>query len=259
MSNHTPMAQPAGNDWSDHFSIGAATYARYRPSYPRALFSWLADMAPSRNRAWDVATGNGQAARRLAPHFQQVVASDGSARQLAEARSREGVVWLQSRAESAGLGSATVDLVTVAQALHWFAGEDFYGEVRRVARPGAVLAAWTYALARIHPPVDAILEQFHNEVMGPWWPPRRHHVVSLYQELEFPFPALQAPTFSMKAEWTLDELLGYLGTWSSVARARQGTGEDPLMALAATLKPAWGDEEVRQVTWPLGLRVGRVG
>jgi len=250
-------AQPAG-DWADHFSTGADAYARSRPGYPDDLFTWLAGQAPAVDLAWDVATGNGQAACKLASHFSRVVGSDASGAQLAAAPRESGALWLRCRAEAVALKAGCADLVTIAQALHWFAGSPFYDEVLRVARPGALVAAWTYGLARIHPPVDIILDEFHDRVLGPWWPPRRRHVVEGYRDLEFPFAPVTAPAFTMTADWSLTELLGYLETWSAVTLARQGTGEDPLPPLQELLIPAWGtDVGTRRITWPLGLRVGR--
>jgi ubiquinone/menaquinone biosynthesis C-methylase UbiE len=251
-----PEAPPG--DWADHFSTSAADYARSRPRYPDDLFAWLASQAPARDRAWDAATGNGQAACKLADHFAVVAGSDASAGQLAAAPPGTPVHWLRCRCEAAALATGSMDLVTVAQALHWIAGEAFYGEVRRVTRPGALVAAWTYGLARIHPPVDAILNEFHDRVLGPWWPPRRRHVLEGYRSLPFPFTAIEPPPFTMTAHWSLDRLLSYLGTWSAVTRARRGTGQDPLATLQDLLRPAWGaGVQQRRITWPLGLRVGR--
>jgi hypothetical protein len=248
---------PSG-DWADQFSTGANAYALSRPGYPDDLFTWLAGQAPALNLAWDAATGNGQAACKLAPHFVLVVGTDASAAQLAAAPPGTTARWLRCRSQGAALATGCADLVTVAQALHWFAGKPFYDEVQRVARPGALVAAWTYGLARIHPPVDAILDEFHNQVLGPWWPPRRRHVVEGYRRLDFPFAEVKAPSFNMTADWNLTELLNYLETWSAVTRARQGTGEDPLPPLRDLLLPAWGTGVARRrVTWPLGLRVGR--
>jgi len=253
------MTTPAGGDWADHFSGSAQGYARFRPSYPAELFSWLALNAPARDCAWDIAAGNGQAARQLAGHFRRVLASDASALQIAAARPADRVDWVLCRAEAAALAGDSVDLVTVAQALHWFVSDAFYAEVRRVARADALVAVWTYALAAIHPPVDTLVKQFHDEAMAPWWPPRRRHVVSGYRDLPFPFLEVETPAFTMTARWRLADLLCYLGTWSAVARARAGTGADPLAPLAANLRPAWGEEDVvRTVTWPLAVRAGRV-
>jgi len=254
------MTVSAGSDWADHFSGGACDYARSRPTYPAALFSWLAQHAPARGCAWDVATGNGQAARHLAGYFRRVVASDASAPQIAAARPADRVLWLLCRAEAAALADDSVDVVTVAQALHWFASSTFYDEVQRVARTGALVAAWTYGLPVIHPPVDAILNPFHDEVMGPWWPSRRRHVVTGYRHLPFPFQEVETPVFTMSARWRLQDLLNYLGTWSSVTRSRAETGADPLVPLAEILRPAWGEEDmVRTVTWPLTVRAGHAG
>lgn len=246
------------SDFRDHFSVLAEGYARHRPGYPDALFTWLAGQATSNARAWDCATGTGQAARGLADHFREVVATDASADQIALAHGPDNVRFEVAPAEAAPLPAASVDLITVAQALHWFDHHAFYAEVRRVLRPGGVLAAWSYNLLTIDAgPIDTAVGRLHA-VVDPHWPPERHHVATGYRELPFPFEPLPAPPFAMSAEWTLPDLLGYLGTWSAVRYYREATGEDPLAGVATELQQAWGAaDRVRTVRWPLSLRVGR--
>lgn len=246
--------------FADHFSGHADLYTRYRPDYPEDLFAWLAGLAPGRNRAWDCATGNGQAALGLAPLFDEVIATDGSVRQLSHARRHSRVRYAVCVAEHAPLRDAAVDLVTVAQALHWFDLERFYAEVRRVTRPGAVLASWCYRLSEIGPGVDAILGPFNRDKVGPYWPGERSYVDSRYGTVPFPFDEIQAPEFRMEADWTLDHLLGYVRTWSSVRRYQAAREEDPVAGIEPALRDAWGDSgSVRRISWALGLRAGRVG
>jgi len=245
--------------FEDHFSRDAGAYAAFRPRYPAALFDWLAAEAPARDHAWDCATGNGQAAVALAGRFARVTASDASAAQIAAAEPAPGVTYRVFPAESAALERASVDLVTVAQALHWFDPPRFYAEVRRVAVPGALLAAWAYELFRVESPVDAVIDAWYRGPLGPWWPAGRRHIESGYRSLPFPFPFAErpAPPFAMTAEWTLAEVFGYLGTWSAVGRYRQAQRADPLDLVRDPLAAAWGDPQTaRHVTWPLTLRVG---
>lgn len=245
-------------EFKDHFSSLAAAYARYRPRYPAGLFADLAAVAPGRGRAWDCATGNGQAAAGLAAHFAEVVATDASAAQIAAARGPANVRFAVAPAEASGLPTAAVDLVLVAQAAHWFELPAFYAEAARVLRPGGVLALLTYSGVRIDAALDPLLREFHQVTVGPYWPPERAHVEKDYRDLPFPWPEMPFPPQSMTADWTLDELMGYLGTWSATHRYREQRGEDPLPVLRARLLPHWGDPaRPRQVRWPLPIRIGR--
>jgi SAM-dependent methyltransferase len=243
----------------DHFSIRAADYARFRPQYPAALFEHLARVAPSRRLAWDCATGNGQVAKGLAPHFERVFASDASAEQLRHAPRLASVDFRMETAEASSLAEAGVDLVTVAQALHWLDLARFYAEVRRVARPNAVLAVWCYSLLSCEPGVDEVIQHYYRDVVGPYWPAERAVVEHGYRDLPFPFEPLPAPVLALEAEWDLPEFVGYLGTWSSAQCYRKSLGREPTDAIAAALAGAWGSAALkRRIQWPLHFRIGRL-
>ncbi len=258
----------------DHFSGHAADYARWRPGYPDELFAWLGTLTRSR-LAWDCATGNGQAAVGLAPRFERVVATDASLDQLASGVLRPGeprsgvsrptspparVSYHCAEATRSGLRTRSVDLVTVAQALHWFDLEPFHAEVRRVVRPGGVIAAWTYDLLRVDERVDAVLSRFHDGVVADYWPPQRRHVDGRYAELELDFEPIEPPSLPMLRQWTLPQLLAYVGTWSAVRRFESSRGYDPIPELAAAVEPVWGPaERRREVHWHLTVLAGRVG
>lgn len=245
-------------DFKDHFSALAADYASFRPRYPARLFADLAAICPGQVMAWDCATGNGQAAEGLAAHFSVVVATDASAAQIAAARGPANVRFAVAPAEASGLPDASVDLVLVAQAAHWFELPAFYAEVARVLRPGGVLALLTYSGVRINPLLDPLLREFHQVTVGSFWPPERAHVENDYRTLPFPWTEIAFPAQEMTAEWTLDQLMGYLGTWSATARYREQCGVDPLPALRSRLLPLWGSPgQALTVRWPLPLRVGR--
>ncbi len=244
--------------FKDHFSGHAGDYTRYRPSYPAGLFAFLAKIAPATDRVWDCATGNGQAANGLAAHFTRVEATDASAEQIANARPHSRVHYAVAPAHASGLPDASCDLVTVAQALHWFDLDGFYAEVRRVARPGGLIAVWSYALCVIAPAVDAVTRDLY-ELTGPYWPPERRHVETGYTRLDFPFPEQPTPELAMVLDWTLTDYLGYLGTWSGVKRYQKACGEDPIARVETAMRAGWGDpEQRRKVSWPLTLRVGRI-
>jgi SAM-dependent methyltransferase len=243
----------------NHFGRHAPDYRRFRPSYPPALFDFLAATSAARELAWDAATGNGQAALGLAAHFSRVVATDASPEQVAEAKPHPKVSYRVCRSEESGLDRASVDVVTVAQALHWFDLERFYDEVRRVVRPDGIVALWCYTMSEITPEIDRRIGRFYSGVVGPYWPGERKHIESRYETLPFPFAEIAAPRFAIDEAWDLGRLLGYIDTWSAVQRFRRARGVDPLEELAAELADEWGPpERIRPVRFPLYLRCGRV-
>lgn len=243
----------------DHFSAVSARYADFRPHYPATLFDYLATLVPSDAPVWDCAAGNGQATRGLAQRFARVIATDASAEQIASAPAIANAEFRVALAEASGLPASSTGLVTVAQAVHWFDLPRFYAEVTRVLRPGGVLAVWAYGITQVEGKVvDAIVQDYYGNTLGPYWPPSRYLVESSYQTLAFPFVECTTPAFRMEVSWTLDRLLGYFSTWSATNRYIKVTGESPLPALAERLTPAWGEpNRPRLVTWPLTLRVGR--
>jgi SAM-dependent methyltransferase len=243
--------------FKDHFSKQAADYAKFRPRYPQELFDYLGSIAPSRQLAWDCGTGNGQAAVGLASVFDRVIATDASEKQIANAQSHEIVEYRVAPAEKSGIGSDTLDLIMVAQALHWFDLDRFYAEARRVLKPDGVLAASAYNLLHIETAIDEVVNRYYNEVVGPFWPPERE-LIEQFSNLSFPFHEIDAPQFEMAVQWSLDHLLGYLRTWSSTQRFIAAKGSDPLEQIMDELRSAWGKpEQTRNVTWPLIVRIGR--
>jgi SAM-dependent methyltransferase len=244
----------------DHFSAVARAYAGRRPGYPDELFAYLSRLCLGREFAWDCGAGSGQASLPLAHCFGRVVASDLSPAMLALAPSHPRLHYVSARAQHSPLREESVDLVTVAQALHWFDIEPFYHEVDRVLVVGGVLAVWSYGNQVVDD--DASINQalaiFYRETVGPFWAPARRHVESGYATLPFPYPELNPPAFAMERRWTLDQLLGYIGTWSATQHCRESTGSDPVPPLRQQLKPLWGDaSSTRLIRWPLSLRVGR--
>jgi ubiquinone/menaquinone biosynthesis C-methylase UbiE len=248
----------ARSSFQDHFAPVATAYAEFRPRYPDTLFDWLAARAPAREQAWDCACGSGQATLDLARRFARVIATDASVDQLAGAPAHERVSYHVAPAEASGLADASVDLVAVAQALHWFDLPRFHAEARRVLKPGGLLAAWSYGVLTLDDPhLDALARQFHDLTLGPYWPAQRRLVERGYRDLDFPFDELAAPSFELVAHWSLPRLLGYFRSWSATARYRAAHGADPVAALAQELTARWGDPAApRRVVWPLALRAG---
>jgi hypothetical protein len=248
--------RPAVADFKDYFSGVSGSYRHYRPRYPESLFQHLAGIVPSRSTAWDCATGNGQAAGMLARYFDQVIATDASEDQIRNAEVSERVTFRVEPAEATTLEPRSVDLVTVAQALHWFDLAGFAEEVRRVSRPRAVLAAWSYALLYSTPSVDSVIGRLYDDILGEYWPGERRIVERGYSDVSLPFEPLNSPVFTLRAEWSLQQLLGYLSTWSAAKRYQERNGENPVAMIAEDLEAAWGMPQVRrEITWPLTVRL----
>ena len=243
----------------DRFSTQAADYARYRIAYPAELYDWLLPQVESRERAWDCATGNGQVAAVLAESFIRVDATDLSENQLAQAPPRPNIHYQRATAEHTPFPNQRFDLITVAQAVHWFDIDAYHREVRRVARPGAVLAEWGYQLCRLETPaLNQVLADFHDVTSGPYWDANRRHIENEYAGLPFPFADVRRARFAVAKRWTAADMLNYLGTWSATANyARQHAGADMVALVADELTRLWGPQ-ARLATFPVFARAGRV-
>ena len=245
--------------FKDHFSGHAALYRDARPGYPPALFVRLAQLTPARSVCWDAGCGNGQASVALADHFDDVFASDPSAEQIASASAHPRVRYAIERAEACSLPDASVDLVCIAQALHWLDLAAFHREVRRVLKPGGVFVAIGYARTRVSAEVDAVYRRLYEDITGPYWPPERALIDERYASLPFPFEAIDpGPLPPMQQHWHLHPYLAYLESWSAVARYRKQHGHSPLDLVREDFTRAWGDPESnRTVEWDMFVLAGR--
>ena len=240
----------------DHFSAVADKYAAYRPHYPPALAELLASLtAPG--VAWDIGCGNGQLAVLLGAHFARVIATDPSAKQIAAAVAHPRVEYRVEPAEASTLADASVDLAVAAQAAHWFEWPRFVAEVGRVTRPGGLVALVSYGKMVLDAEAGAELRHYYHDVAGPHWPPERAHVENGYRDLVLPWPAVAAPPIDMSAEWTRDELVGYVSTWSATARLVERDGSTPFDTFVSRLEAVWPGSNTRVVRWPLTLRLAR--
>lgn len=244
----------------NYFGRGAETYALYRPTYPDALMSALA--ARSRGgRAWDCATGSGQAARGLAGHFKEVIATDTSEEQISLAHGPENVTFRVAAAEASGLDASSVDLITVATALHWFDLDAFWKEVARVASSPAVLAFWCYEQPRLSDPVvQDWLDHLSSDVLGEFWDERVRATDDAYAAIDPPFDeAEDIGLYESRAVWRRSaDLLGYCGTWSALERFRRARGTDPRTPeLVDRLEKCWPAQGV-EVVWKIRPRVFNV-
>lgn len=243
--------------FKDHFSRQSLAYSRYRPGYPPELVAWIAAQAPERRLAVDCATGSGQAAVALVKHFESVVAVDGSRSQLRNATRQARVIYVNATAERLPIAARCASVVVAAQAAHWFDFPRFHAECGRVLVPGGVVALWTYEKFVVDPAVDAVIDRFYEDVVGGFWPTERRYVEEGYRTLPFPWPEISAPPFALANEWDLDQVIGFLETWSAVQRYKDHRGEDPLPGVREQLRPHWPPNGTRRLHWPIHLRVGR--
>lgn len=245
--------------FSDHFSGRAAEYARFRPRYPTELADYLAALAPRSSLAWDAGCGSGQLSVLLARLFSRVVASDASARQIAQAPRQPHLHYLVERAEETALADGVADLCVSAQAAHWFELNRYYSQVRRVAANGGFVVMITYGRIAAPPGLEPLLSYLYEEILGPYWPPERAHVEGGYRTMSFPFAEHSPPRFILRQMWTLQSFLGYVSTWSAVGRLRRDQGEGALTDFAVAVSEEWRSQPVaREFRWPLHLRVGAV-
>lgn len=239
------------------FGEWASTYANFRPDYPAQLFDWLVANSAGQQRALDIGCGSGQASQALAARFDQVLACDSSHEQLAQAHHLNNLQLFVANASQLPLTSGSLDLIIVAQALHWFAGPEFFAEVRRTLRPGGLFCAWCYGLMHISPALDELVSELHGDLLKGYWPAGRVSVDAGYRDIPTDFPQIQVPAFAIELHWDFKHLLGYLRTWSAVQRWEREHGKDPLVIFLPRLTTAWGDtKQQRFVRWPLHFVAG---
>ncbi|MBS1563715.1 MAG: class I SAM-dependent methyltransferase [Bacteroidetes bacterium] len=250
----------------DLFSKQAATYAKYRPGYPAELVDYILSFVQQRDRAWDCATGNGQAAILLSARFREVLATDSSEKQLQQAAVADNIHYSVSLAEQTGFPPDSFDLITVAQAYHWFQFDAFEQEVKRVGKPGGVIAVWGYNIPLCGvTAIDQLIQHFYTKTVGSYWDAERKYVDDYYRTVPFPYEELPVKEFSIRVDWTVDDLPGYLNSWSSVQHFIKANGYNPVDALAAALRAIWPLKEgldetpaVLAFRFPVFIRLGRI-
>jgi len=245
--------------FQDYFSATAAAYAQHRPTYPPELVHFLAGSCSYPGVAWDCGCGSGQLSALLAERFERVIATDPSTAQIANARPHPGVEYRLGSAEASGLTDKSVDLAVAAQAAHWFDLPAYYKEVRRVTKPGGLIALITYGNMVTDETVMTVLHNFYKNVTGPFWPPGRKHVEEGYRSFAFPFEELPTPQLEIRREWDLTAVIGYVETWSATTALRQAKGDAPVEKFRRDLARVWGPQnKARLIRWPLSIRLGRV-
>ncbi len=242
----------------DNFSEVAKSYSKYRPHYPVSLYHFIYRHVSHFDTAWDCGTGNGQVAAALAERFKLVYATDISENQLAHAIQKENIIYKVSRAEKTDFADNSFDLITIGTALHWFDFDAFYKEVKRVAKPDAIIAAWSYSLLKADAATNSVIDNFYTKIIGPYWDPERKYVDEAYTTIPFPFDEIMPPEMEITDEWSLQHLIGYLESWSAVQHYKEKNGSDPVDQIRTALSANWDEGEYRKVTFPLHMRIGRV-
>ena len=246
-------------DFKDYFSVQAKEYSKYRPKYPAELFEYLSSIVNDHNLAWDCATGNGQAAIGLAPYFNKIIATDGSVSQIEHAEKHPKIDYKVALAEKSGLESSSVDLITVATAIHWLNTDKFYPEANRILKKGGVIAVWIYSGNAMDPEVDKIFGKYFYNIVESYWPVEAKNAWDFEKSVKFPFDKINTPDFKIELMWNLHEYLNYLYTWSSTQNYIKKTGKNPIETGFNHFKKVWGDENSKKkISWDLKMKIGRV-
>lgn len=241
----------------DNFSKQASEYAKYRPGYPTELVDFIISHVPQKNCVWDCGTGNGQLAVMLAEHFTQVYATDLSENQLVNAQQRPNITYHQATAEESIFEDNQFDLVTVAQAIHWFEFDRFYTQVKRVLKHNGIMAAITYYLPSIDKPLDVILRSYYKGILGPYWDPERKYIDDKYKTIPFPFDEIETPVFESANSWSREDFMGFLRSWSARQHYIRETGSDPLDLITREVQDHWPEDQQKEVRFPFYTRMGK--
>ncbi|THB76702.1 MAG: class I SAM-dependent methyltransferase [Desulfobacteraceae bacterium] len=241
--------------FKDHFSRQSKTYAEFRPNYPTALFEWIFSFIDTADRAWDCATGNGQSALALSGTFSRIYATDASPDQIKQAAPAANIMYRVARAEDSGIPDASIDLITVSQAIHWFDVDAFFLEADRVLKPGGMLAVWCYGLFSLSSPADRIIQNLYHNTLAGSWPPERDHVDNGYADIQFPWPLIPSPQFEIEKMWGAQQLIGFLNSWSAVQRFIKTHSFNPVEHIATALRDVVRDKI--PVIWPVTLKLAQ--
>jgi ubiquinone/menaquinone biosynthesis C-methylase UbiE len=242
----------------DNFSKVSNLYSQFRPSYPKQLFDFLIPQVSSHITAWDAGTGNGQLAVELSEYFEKVFATDLSEKQINNAVKKNNIIYKVERAEQTSFADSEFDLVTVAQAIHWFDFSKFYGEVNRTLKPGGIIAVIGYGLCKADAEVNKIIDFLYTDILDPYWDKERKYVDAHYSTIPFPFNEFSAPVFSSEYMWTREQLIGFLNSWSAVQHYKdRNDNENPVDKITGDLKNCWKDTELKKISFPVFLRIGK--
>jgi ubiquinone/menaquinone biosynthesis C-methylase UbiE len=244
----------------DKFSEQSKRYQAFRPRYPKELYDYILSFVNETRTCWDCGTGNGQVAAELSRYFDLIEATDISSAQIGQAENSPNVNYSVQRAEQTDFKDDSFDLITVAQAAHWFDQKAFFQEVTRVAKHNSIIAIWGYGLPQIDRAVDSLLHAFYSDIIGPYWNKERQHIEEKYAGICFEYDALNSDSdFSIISQWNRSDFLGYLSSWSSVVNYKEeNDGSDPVFWMADRLEATWKSGEIKEVQFPIFLKLSRI-
>jgi len=241
----------------DNFSTQSKQYAQFRPAYPKAFYDFILGELKTTDTAWDCATGNGQVAVELAKTFNHVYATDISENQLANAPQKENITYLVEQAEDSSFKDQSFDLITVAQAIHWFNFDAFFATVKRTLKPDGLFVAVGYDLMKIDEKLDPVIHYLYQDILGSYWDEERKHIERRYQSIPFPLKEIDCPSLEIQTTWNFEQLIGYLATWSALQHYIKARGNNPIDLVIDKLRKAWGGEENKTIHFPLIMKAGR--
>jgi ubiquinone/menaquinone biosynthesis C-methylase UbiE len=244
---------------SPDYSPYAKKYAQSRPRYPDELFKYLVSLVEQHMVAWDCATGSGQAALSLVNYFKKVIATDISSEQISNAVRHNRIEYRVCQAEKSGISNNSVNLITVASAVHWFDLNNFYREVQRVITPGGILAVWTYHVGYVEPPFDKLFLNFYNQILAPYFSKGAKLVDKKYSTISLPGKQIKVKDFFVSAKWNLSNMLNFIESWSGTQHYKKEKGENPVDLIYPELKQLWGEsEKINTIRWPLFIKISRL-
>jgi ubiquinone/menaquinone biosynthesis C-methylase UbiE len=242
----------------DNFSTQSEKYLKYRPTYSSELFEFLNGNVQDKRNAWDCGTGNGQVAYELAKTFDNVFATDISQKQIDNALQADNISYSVQPAEKTNFDNSLFDLIVVAQAIHWFDFDKFYEEVVRTAKDNALFCVVGYEKLKISDQIDNVIANFYCKTIGKYWDKERKYIDENYKTIPFPFEEIPTPKFTITQHWTIEHLIGYLNTWSAVKHFIKQNDFNPVDKLQTEIEKLWDNEQIKPVSFPLLLRIGRI-
>jgi ubiquinone/menaquinone biosynthesis C-methylase UbiE len=285
-------------------SWDAGEYVRSRPDYPAAAFTIVREAyeaaraasptlaAPGDAVAADIATGSGQFARGLARSFGTVIGIDALSSQVEAGKAAAPAPNISFRlgtAEATGLPDASVDILTTAEALHWFDIPAFYAEAARVLKPGGLIVIAGYRSSAIvnNAAADAAFQEVWGPILAPYWHPRVTIMEALYRGHEPPASLFDEVTrhdgvLRIHRRWSAEQTTAFARSWSGYAAyldahgIARGDAGDPTVELQMRMEaalaadggkgdPPHADESAADgvgdgplhMVWPMSLIVGR--
>jgi SAM-dependent methyltransferase len=244
---------------SPDYSSYAMQYAQSRPGYPEKLFVYLASLVEQHELAWDCATGNGQAALSLTKFFKKIIATDISSDQINHAIKHQQIEYKVCSAEQSGLDNNSIDLVTIASAIHWFNLDRYYNEVQRIIKSGGILAAWTYHVGYVEPPFDKLFLHFYTDILSPYFGARAKLVDEKYSKINLPGKHIDVTDFYVSANWKLFNMLNFINSWSGTQQYIKENEKNPVDLISKELEQIWGDpEKIHTIRWRLFIKISRL-